>query len=226
MILVGSSRSLMSGPLVYSGYFSPELLPVSSLRPSGNSILREFARNAPSFDWNPLTMILVPSGSECLFQPFLSRTPGAPPSTAQCWTWPSFSTSRYSQVCGLVHSIFTTLPSSRTGLVESNSAEKEWWADAVAISRAAVPKSVISLRFIECLLPYWFSDPERSSVADPGASDRYKEVYPRTARTCVRAVARCHRSAGTAASQSSTASRTSSDPQAWLGNGCGSRPEG
>ena len=46
---------------------------------------RSWRGSAPSFDGNPWTMILVPAGSEFLFQPFRSRTPGAPPSTDQCW---------------------------------------------------------------------------------------------------------------------------------------------
>src|SRR5258708_1218036 len=152
-------------------------------------------------------MILVPSGSEFLFQPLRRRTPGAPPSTIQCSTAPSgFSTSIYSQVCGLDHSIFTTLPSSLSGLLESNSAEKEWWAatgSAAATSGRAVAKIVVSFRFMNRLLvsanrlPYGRGSETSLTVAAqmkrawaaPGASGRYREVYQQTARTYARAVA-------------------------------------
>src|ERR1700733_8910929 len=101
----------------------------------------------------PWTMILVPSGSEFLFQPFRSRTDGDPPSTDQCWTWPSAPlTSRYSQECGFTQSILTTVPSSVTGLLASNSAEKEWWAKT-GNAAARVPASIVmSFVFMVLLL--------------------------------------------------------------------------
>ena len=47
------------------------------------------------------------------------------PGTIQATAFPSGpSTSMWIQQCGLIHSIFVTLPFSVTGLVPSNSAEK------------------------------------------------------------------------------------------------------
>src|SRR5437867_4283134 len=54
---------------------------------------------------------------------------------------------------------------------------------------------------------------KRASAAQ-GASDRYTEVYLQTARTYAPAVAHSSRSNDTAASRSSRASSTSSDPRA------------
>src|SRR5580704_13291344 len=50
-------------------------------------------------------------------------------------------TSMWIQAWGLIHSISVTLPSSRTGLLASNSAENEWWAlSGSAARRTAVQK--------------------------------------------------------------------------------------
>src|ERR1035438_3113774 len=123
--------------------------PRSIFRPSGNSMSRELPRSAPSFAWNATTLILVPAGSEFRFQPRRSNTDGEPPSMRQRSTVPSaFVTSIVSQECGFTHSIWTTLPSSVTCLVASNSAEKEWCAatgNAAAISIAALAATFISL---------------------------------------------------------------------------------
>ena len=54
------------------------------------------------------------------------KIPGGPHSTIQFVTLPSGSTtSIWIQAWGLIHSISVTLPSSRTGLLASNSAAKE-----------------------------------------------------------------------------------------------------
>src|ERR1700722_18923075 len=120
----------------FSDYLSclsfPSLVPEpprSNFLPSGNWISRELPRREPSFAWKATTLIFVPAGSEFLFQPRRSNTDGEPPSIRHRSTVPSaFGTSIVNQECGFTHSIWTTLPSSVIGLVESNSAEKEWCA--------------------------------------------------------------------------------------------------
>ena len=74
-------------------------------------------------------MILVPCGRELRFQPRRSRALGAPPSTFHSTTLPPWFGSgarMWIQECGFTHSNFITVPSSLTGLVESNSAPNEW----------------------------------------------------------------------------------------------------
>jgi hypothetical protein len=107
-----------------------------------------------------MTLILVPVGSEFLFQPKRSKTDGDPPSIRHRSTVPSgFGTSIVNQECGFTHSIWTTVPSSVTCLVASNSAEKEWCAatgNAAAISIAALAATFISLLCMG-LTPYLYS---------------------------------------------------------------------
>src|SRR5690606_4340760 len=105
--------------------------PTNSFVPSGNVMSRPLARNAPSLAWNPCTTISVPGGSDLLVQPRRNRAFGAPPSIIHFSTSPdSVVTSRWIHECGLIQSIFVTVPLSVTGLLASNSAANEWWAGA------------------------------------------------------------------------------------------------
>src|SRR5262245_19359170 len=133
--------------------------PMKSFLPSGNVMSRPLARFAPSLAWKPSTRISVPSVSEFLFQPRRSNAFGAPPSTIQRSTFPvagSF-TSMWIQECGLIHSIFTTVPRSLTGRFASNSAAKEWCAEtwtantATNAAAAAMLKSFVRIEFISYL---------------------------------------------------------------------------
>src|SRR5688572_25246764 len=100
--------------------------PTNSFLPSGKVMSRPLARAAPSLAWKPSTRISVPAGSESRFQPRRIKAFGAPPSTIQVVTVPSaFLTSMWIHECGLIHSIFFTVPRSLTGFLASNSAANE-----------------------------------------------------------------------------------------------------
>src|SRR6187551_30092 len=105
-------------------------LPNESWRPSGKLISDALARVSPSREAKPLTLMLVPAGSELRFHPRRRSALGAPPSTRQVWCAPvcRLTTSTWIHECGLTHSNFTTLPESVIGFVESNSCENEWCA--------------------------------------------------------------------------------------------------
>ena len=79
-----------------------------------------------SFARKPSIVTASPYFRESLPQPFRVRVLGAPPSHCHGCTlpWASF-TSRYTQMCGFIHSSFVTAPVSVTGLFESNSAANE-----------------------------------------------------------------------------------------------------
>src|SRR6516164_7018204 len=83
-------------------------------------------------------MISVPAGREFLVQPRLSKALGGPPSIIQLTTCPSGPlTSRWIHTWGLIQSILLTVPRSLTGLLASNSASKEWWAQAAPAMKDA-----------------------------------------------------------------------------------------
>src|SRR2546430_1304060 len=98
---------------------------------------------------------MVPAGSEFFVNPRRISAFGAPASIIHSTGFPSDPfTSIVIQGCGLIHSIFVTVPSSRTGRLASNSAENEWWADSVAVHASAMPASVTTnLRMIVLLFP-------------------------------------------------------------------------
>src|SRR5438874_11097317 len=77
--------------------------------------------------------ISVPAGSEFFVQPRRNRAFGAAASIIQGVTLPSSPlTSMWIHACGLVHSIFVTVPSNLTGLFASNSAANAWCAGSGA----------------------------------------------------------------------------------------------
>src|SRR5262245_34983940 len=212
-------------------------LPASGLEPpndiflpSGNSIFLELRRKLPSFAGEPVTLILVPAGSESRFQPRRASTLGEPPSTAQCSTVPSgLVTSMCSQEWGLTHSILTTFPSRTTVLDPSNSAEKEWCAvnGIVAASNRPTLATRLSLLRIGLLLnvriyllPKSYYESLTVTVSFCFRSSPDKEAYPQTVRTYVPGSARYYQPTDIAASRSSMALCTSRDRRASPRTGC------
>src|SRR5262249_17458248 len=198
--------------------------------PSGNSIFLELRRKLPSFAGEPVTLILVPAGSESRFQPRRASTLGEPPSTAQCSTVPSgLVTSMCSQEWGLTHSILTTFPSRTTVLDPSNSAEKEWCAvnGIVAASNRPTLATRLSLLRIGLLLnvriyllPKSYYESLTVTVSSCFRSSPDKEAYPQTVRTYVPGSARYYQPTDIAASRSSMALCTSRDRRASPRTGC------
>jgi len=128
-------------------------LPSDSSRPFGKRISAADARVSPSRARKASTMMSVPAGSEFLFQPRRSRALGAPPSTRQ--VVPS-AVRRWIHECGLTHSNFTTLPSSRIGLLRSNSVANEWCATAApAALTASTAPIAAAVHFFICMA--WYS---------------------------------------------------------------------
>ena len=128
-------------------------LPSDSSRPFGKRISAAEARVSPSRARNASTMMSVPAGSEFLFQPRRSRALGAPPSTRQ--VVPS-DTRKWIHEWGLTHSNFTTLPSSRIGLLRSNSVANEWCATAApAAPTASTAPIAAAVHFLICMV--WYS---------------------------------------------------------------------
>src|SRR5947207_2066902 len=78
-------------------------------------------------------MITVPGGSEFFVKPRRSSAFGALASIIHSSVFPLFGsfTSMWIQGWGLIHSILVTVPVSFNGLLASNSAENEWWAEIV-----------------------------------------------------------------------------------------------
>src|SRR5262245_21198905 len=151
---------LRESPFGYSGGSSGAPIPdepTNSFLPSSNVMSRPLARNEPSFAWKPCTLILVPAGSELRFQPRRSSAFGAPPSTIHFWTSPDgVVTSMWIHECGLIQSIFVTVPSSWTGRFASNSAANEWCpregaAAAVSSEPMATLKSFMRIAVISVL---------------------------------------------------------------------------
>src|SRR5215469_8132583 len=107
-------------------------------------------------------MTSSPAGKVVLVTPRRSNVLGLPPSNIQISLVPSgLIISTWIQVCGLTHSIFTILPLTRTGALESNSDPNAWCAAAgceVINNRTALHKSdVRSFVRIEYLqLICWF----------------------------------------------------------------------
>src|SRR5688572_32542235 len=100
-------------------------------------------------------MMSVPAGSEFLFQPRRSSALGAPPSTRQRWVRPFTWASRWIHEWGLTHSNLTTLPSSRIGLLRSNSVANEWWATAApAAPTASTAPIAAAVHFFICMACY------------------------------------------------------------------------
>ena len=99
------------------------------LRPSGSLAMRMLHVFERSFAMKPSMVIGSPYFRESLLQPLRVSVLGAPPSHCHGCTLPCASfTSRYTQMCGFIHSSFVTAPVSVTGLFASNSAANEWWA--------------------------------------------------------------------------------------------------
>src|SRR5205823_4232151 len=97
--------------------------PLKSSRPSGNLMERPFATGPPAFARKPVISTSVPALIVSVLQPSRIRALGAPSSKRQLVVVPSASlTSTYSHACGLVNSIFVTVPLTLTGLFTSNSA--------------------------------------------------------------------------------------------------------
>jgi hypothetical protein len=89
-------------------------------------IEKPLALFSPSFDKKPCTTISAPAFSESLVKPRRTIVFGVPASIIHGTVLPSSpTTSMWIHECGLIHSIFVTLPCSVTGLFSSNSAENE-----------------------------------------------------------------------------------------------------
>src|SRR5262249_49855568 len=96
--------------------------PKNTDRPSVNVSVVPFARWLPSRARWPCTITSVPTGSEFFVNPRRNSMLAPPELISQVSVLPSaVLTSIVSQQCGLVHSIFFTIPCSLTGLVRSNS---------------------------------------------------------------------------------------------------------
>ena len=94
-----------------------------------------------------------PTFKESFVQPFRVSVLGGPPSHCHSCTVPSLLvTSMYTQMCGFAHSMLVTAPFSVTGLLASNSAAKEWWAEigrTTASTNAALMPIKRCVRFVQ-----------------------------------------------------------------------------
>src|SRR5262245_51459385 len=129
---------------------------------------------------------------------------GLPPSTIHSsHFWPgenshaigpsAFGTSRWIHACGFTHSIFVTLPLSRTGLFGSNSPPNAWCAMSGADAAAANPipasnvMTFVRIAFTSLVL----FGLRRFRLAQPGAAkDVAQRVVPFMARVFVEMILR------------------------------------
>src|SRR5262249_57819538 len=106
-------------PLYLSGLSSGAPVPdepTNNVRPSGRVRSRPFARKVPFLARYPSTMMTVPGIRESFVKPRLNIAFGVPPSIIHCSTVPSgFLPSRWIHACGLIQSIFVTVPCSLIG---------------------------------------------------------------------------------------------------------------
>src|SRR5271170_7036338 len=106
--------------------YSPLVEPAKTLLPLGSFTERALQVFELSFASQPSMVSWSPGLMELLLQPLRVNVLGGPPSHCQATTLPFWSfTSRYIQMCGLVHSSFVSVPWRVIGLSPLNSAANE-----------------------------------------------------------------------------------------------------